>query len=52
MECDQIEQILSPENNLEGVMVGRLAMNKTWELAKIDNIFFPEFGDHNTLNRE
>ena len=33
-------------------MVGRLAMNKTWELAKIDKIFFPEFGDHNTLNRE
>ena len=42
MECEQIEQILSPENNLEGVMVGRLAMNKTWELAKIDNTFFPE----------
>jgi len=33
-------------------MVGRLAMNKTWELAKIDNTFFQEFGHHNTLNRE
>ena len=33
-------------------MVGRLAMNKTWELAKIDNTFFPEYGLNDTLNRE
>ena len=33
-------------------MVGRLAMNNTWEMAKIDNTFFPEFGSHETPNRE
>ena len=52
MDCASMQEILQPENNLEGVMVGRLAMNNTWEMAKIDNTFFPEFGHHDTLNRE
>lgn len=52
MDCASMEEILQPENNLEGVMVGRLAMNNTWEMAKIDSMFFPEFGIFDSLDRE
>lgn len=48
-----MHDILKPENNLTGCMVGRMAMNTTWEIAKLDREFFSH--DHiieDTMNRE
>ena len=45
-----MQDIMKPENNLTGVMVGRMAMNTTWSLSKIDNTFYGE--QPKTLNRE
>mmetsp|Transcript_8650 Transcript_8650/g.14652 ORF Transcript_8650/g.14652 Transcript_8650/m.14652 type:complete len:291 (-) Transcript_8650:200-1072(-) len=36
-----MHDILKEENQLTGCMVGRMAMNNTWELAKFDREFFP-----------
>ena len=33
-------------------MVGRLAMNNTWEISKIDDVFYPEFKTEHSLTRE
>lgn len=41
-EIDAIQEILQEENQLTGCMVGRLAMNNTWEVAKFDEAFFGE----------
>ena len=40
-EISQIHDILKPENNLLGCMVGRMAMNNLWEVARVDQEFFP-----------
>lgn len=45
-----IKDILKEENGLEGVMVGRMAYNNPWELAKIDRELFGCTND--SLNRE
>ena len=46
---EQMTDILVEENNLTGCMVGRMAMNNTWEVAKFDSVFY---GDHSkTLTR-
>ena len=37
---DSIEGILKPENNLKGVMLGRLAMNNPWYLNDVDRRFY------------
>ena len=37
-----IEEILKEENQLSGCMVGRMAMNNTWEIAKMDQTFYPD----------
>ena len=47
---EQIQEILVPENQLEGCMVGRMAMNTTWEIAKMDSLFYGE--QTQTLNRK
>lgn len=47
-----IQEILKPENNLTGCMVGRMAMNNPWEIARMDQIFFPDMNNHETLTRE
>jgi hypothetical protein len=33
-------------------MVGRLAMNNTWEIAKIDDVFYPDLPSAESLTRE
>jgi len=35
-----IEDILSPENNLKGCMIGRAAMDNPWLFCDIDRRFF------------
>ena len=42
---EQIQDILKEENGLMGCMVGRLAMNNTWEIACMDSAFFNEKQD-------
>ena len=52
-DTKMIHDILNPSNNLTGCMVGRMAMNTTWEIAKIDKEFYSQdniVGD--TMNRE
>jgi tRNA-dihydrouridine synthase A len=39
---EQIHDILKPENNLMGCMVGRMAMNNSWEIARMDEEFFAD----------
>ena len=41
-KIDAMQEILREENQLTGCMVGRLAMNNTWEVAKFDGAFFGE----------
>jgi tRNA-dihydrouridine synthase len=41
---------LKEDHGLEGVMVGRMAYNNPWELAKIDKELFGS--NENSLNRE
>ena len=41
-EFEAIHDILKEENNLTGCMVGRLAMNTPWQVAKFDSAFFGE----------
>lgn len=47
-----MKDILKEENQLTGCMVGRLAMNNTWEISKIDDVFYPEFKTEHSLTRE
>jgi len=49
-EISAIKDILKPENGLEGCMVGRLAYNNPWEIARIDREFYGETAD--SKNRE
>ena len=51
-EIGQIEEILKPENQLMGCMVGRMAMNNTWEIARMDHTFFAEMEQDEKLTRE
>ena len=51
-EISQIEEILKPENQLMGCMVGRMAMNNTWEIARMDHAFFAEMDQDDKLTRE
>ena len=51
-KISDMQEILKPENKLTGCMVGRMAMNNTWEIAQLDNIFFPELEKDETLTRE
>lgn len=44
---------MKPENQLTGCMVGRMAMNTTWEIAKIDKEFYSKDNIvEDTMNRE
>ena len=48
-----IHDILQPENKLMGCMVGRMAMNQTWDIAKFDREFLSEENViEDTMNRE
>ena len=51
-EVDEIEKILKDDNKLTGCMVGRMAMNNTWEIAKIDAAFFDENLDDRPTREE
>jgi len=37
-----MQDILKGENELTGCMVGRMAMNNTWEVAAMDKTFFSD----------
>ena len=45
-----MHEILAEENQLTGCMVGRLAMNTTWDVASFDKEFFDSQED--TMTRE
>lgn len=52
-KVEMIHDILKPENKLTGCMVGRMAMNTTWDIAKIDKEFYSKDNIvEDTLNRE
>lgn len=51
-EIAQIEEILKDENGLMGCMVGRMAMNNTWEIARMDQTFYPELDAEEKMSRE
>ena len=50
-EIKQIHDILKPENQLMGCMVGRMAMNNLWEIARVDQEFFPDLDHGEKLTR-
>ena len=52
MEVEDIHEILKEENELSGCMVGRLAMNNTWEISRIDREFYPELPQLPEMTRE
>ena len=51
-EITQIQEILRDENQLTGCMVGRMAMNNTWEIARMDQEFYPDLDAGIKMTRE
>ena len=49
---ESIEEILEPENELMGCMVGRMAQNNTWQVSKFDRIFFKDLEPEQEKTRE
>jgi len=40
--ADIVEEILNPDYNLKGVMLGRAAMDNPWFFSDVDRRFFGE----------
>ena len=51
-EISAMQEILKGENELTGCMVGRMAMNNTWEVASMDKTFFSDKDHGPMLTRE
>ena len=47
-----MQEILKGENELTGCMVGRMAMNNTWEIAAMDKTFYSDKEQGPLLTRE
>jgi tRNA-dihydrouridine synthase len=41
-EISAMQEILQDKNKLTGCMIGRMAMNNTWEIAAMDKTFYSD----------